>query len=300
MSQHTRPQVQLATAGRCRPNPGPGHWVAILTTVVNNNPVKKVLSGTLEDANNQRMELLAVVEALEHLKCPCDVTLKPLSKYVVDGLSKWLDNWLVSNWQTSKRQPVKNADLWQRIVTQMDRHTLTVEWLKMDTSETGMAHKQQLTALLEQAPQPTAQLETDAASTRPYRLLIAGSRHASDNMLRYVRHVVAKAIANGWTIVVGDNPEGVDCAVVEECNRLHRTDVIVVGIANQPRNGGVTGGRYFQRGLSYGDRDRQMALAADRGIYIWDGQSNGTYQGYRTMQDLGKPADLINFAKTFA
>ncbi len=134
--------------------------------------------------------------------------------------------------------------------------------------------------------------------------MIAGSRVANDKMLDYARRCVSHAIDNGWTIVVGDNPKGVDQAVVEELNKLAYAHVIVVGIARNPRNGGVPTGRYIRYGNSYTERDQAMAKSSDRGIFIWSGDektSPGTKRGADYMKSLSnKKVDLMNFSETFA
>ncbi|MEO1163218.1 MAG: hypothetical protein AAFV98_05485 [Chloroflexota bacterium] len=107
----------------------------------------------------------------------------------------------------------------------------------------------------------------------------------------------SRAIENNWTIVVGDNPQGVDNEVVKEARRLAYTDVIVVGIAAKPRNGGVPDGTYIRFGNSYSERDQAMARSSDRGIFIWNGTSSGTRTAYRYMRSL---QHLMDFATTFA
>ena len=138
----------------------------------------------------------------------------------------------------------------------------------------------------------------DLINDKLYRLMVAGSRRASDNMLEYARRVVAHAIECNWEIVVGDNPDGIDAEIVGECNRRKYTNVIVVGIARKPRNGGVRDGRYIQIGKSYTERDQMMAKASDRMLGIWDGKSAGTQKGYQFAKSLGKKANLVDFSAT--
>ena len=139
-----------------------------------------------------------------------------------------------------------------------------------------------------------------------YRVLIAGSRDATDEMLDYARRVVQRACEKGYTVVVGDNPQGVDKAVVQECRRL-RAKVIVCGIANYPRNGGCNHGEYIKvardiyragKGRlfqAYHARDRYMADMANLGIFIWNGYSKGTKTGADYMISRGKEAYLKEF-----
>ena len=137
-------------------------------------------------------------------------------------------------------------------------------------------------------------------------VLIAGSRDATPQMLDYARRAVRRAHERGYTVIVGDNPKGVDMAVVRECRRL-KTPVIVAGPGNVPRNGGCRHGSYakIHRDTSrsangqllnrYTVRDRWMVDAAQIGLFIWNGESPGTKHGYDYMVERGKDAHLINF-----
>ena len=307
------PNVQIIANGRCQPNRGPGGYAAVLSTPRNGKPVERVITGTIADVNNQRVQLLAVAEALDALKSPCVVELTTYSQYVVNGMTEWISTWIENDWQTSKHQPVKNADLWKRIHAACQKHEVVFNWVQWDGSD---ANAKRLDTLVKQAreehteAQPDDAAQSDAPKTdepeaespanKPYRLMVSGSRRASANMLEYARRVVAKAAEYGWQIVVGDNPDGVDAEIVKECNRRQYTNVVVVGIAKEPRNGGVTGSRYVQIGKSYSERDQLMAKASDRGLFIWDGKSPGTKKGYGFIRSLGKTAHLMDFAGTFA
>lgn len=137
-------------------------------------------------------------------------------------------------------------------------------------------------------------------------VLIAGSRYGTREMLDYARRVVRRAHAKGYTILVGDNPKGVDMAVMRECRRL-QAKVLVVGADMIPRNGGCWHGDYIRidretyraskgRMLNkYTVRDRWMADNATLGIFIWNGESPGTKAGYDYMRSRGKTAHLVNF-----
>ncbi len=141
---------------------------------------------------------------------------------------------------------------------------------------------------------------------RETHVMIAGSRHATREMFDYARRAVQRAHQLGWTILVGDNPKGVDMAVVQECRRL-RAKVIVAGIANFPRNYGCKHGRYIKvtRDLypgtggeqldGYTVRDRWMVDNAQRCLFIWNGDSPGTKRGHDYAVLRGKQAHLINF-----
>lgn len=137
-------------------------------------------------------------------------------------------------------------------------------------------------------------------------VLIAGSRYASREMLDYARRAVQRAHHLGWTVLVGDNPKGVDMVVVQECRRL-KVSVMVVGITNFPRNYGCKHGSYIKvtrdlyrsagGGLlnGYTARDRWMVDNAQRCLFIWNGDSPGTKAGYDYAVQRGKEAHLINF-----
>ena len=120
------PHVEVATDGACKGNPGPGGWGALLRT----GDVEKELSGGEALTTNNRMELMAAIKALEALKRPCRVTLSTDSRYVMDGLTKWLPGWQRNGWRTAAKQPVKNADLWQELVAAAKPHRITWEWVK--------------------------------------------------------------------------------------------------------------------------------------------------------------------------
>jgi ribonuclease HI len=119
-------QVEIATDGACKGNPGPGGWGA----VIRSGGREKELSGGEALTTNNRMELTAVIEALNALKRPCAVTLSTDSRYVMDGLTKWIHGWRKNGWKTAAKQPVKNADLWQALVEATARHRIAWEWVK--------------------------------------------------------------------------------------------------------------------------------------------------------------------------
>src|SRR3546814_9032230 len=91
---------------------------------------EKDLSGGAADTTNNRMELTAVIEALNALKRPCRVTLSTDSRYVMDGLTRWIHGWRKNGWKTAAKKPVKNADLWQALVTAAERHRIEWVWVK--------------------------------------------------------------------------------------------------------------------------------------------------------------------------
>lgn len=125
-------QVMIYTDGACSGNPGVGGYGAILV-YTDNSGIKheKELSAGFRDVTNNRMELMAVIAALESLKKPVSATITSDSKYVVDAFEKgWLNNWIKNNWKTAGKSPVKNVDLWQRLLKAKERHDIKFVWIK--------------------------------------------------------------------------------------------------------------------------------------------------------------------------
>jgi ribonuclease HI len=118
--------VEIATDGACKGNPGPGGWGAVIRA----GRHEKEMSGGEAETTNNRMELTAVIEALNALKRPCRVTLSTDSRYVMDGLTKWIHGWRRNGWKTAAKKPVKNADLWQALVAATERHRIEWVWVK--------------------------------------------------------------------------------------------------------------------------------------------------------------------------
>ncbi len=119
-------EVEIYTDGACSGNPGPGGWGAILRS----KDTEKELSGGDKDTTNNRMEMMAVIVALEALTRPCKVTITTDSQYVLKGMTEWLAGWKKKNWMTASRKPVKNVDLWQRMDTAAQIHSLKWEWVR--------------------------------------------------------------------------------------------------------------------------------------------------------------------------
>jgi ribonuclease HI len=118
--------VEIFTDGACKGNPGPGGWGALLRT----GATEKEMSGGERLTTNNRMELMAAIRALEALKRPCAVTLTTDSRYVMDGLTKWIKGWQKNGWKTADRKPVKNADLWQELLDAAKPHRIDWRWVK--------------------------------------------------------------------------------------------------------------------------------------------------------------------------
>ncbi len=119
-------RVLIHTDGACSGNPGPGGWGAVLQY---NGHLKELKGGAAQTTNN-RMELTAAIKALNSLKRPCDIDMFTDSKYVKDGLTKWINNWKRNGWKTAARKPVKNAELWQALDEAVKRHAISWHWLK--------------------------------------------------------------------------------------------------------------------------------------------------------------------------
>jgi len=120
------PTVLIYTDGACRGNPGPGGWGAVL---ISGGHRKEISGGDLATTNN-RMELMAAIQALETLKKPCKVELHTDSQYVKNGVTTWIHGWKKRGWKTADKSPVKNEDLWKRIDLARSRHEVDWRWVK--------------------------------------------------------------------------------------------------------------------------------------------------------------------------
>ncbi len=118
--------IAIYTDGSCLGNPGPGGWAALLVY----RGREKMLSGNQTETTNNRMELTAVIKALSVLKEPCHIELFTDSKYVMDGTLQWMPNWKKKNWINSKKEPVKNVDLWQQLDKEIEDHQINWHWVK--------------------------------------------------------------------------------------------------------------------------------------------------------------------------
>jgi ribonuclease HI len=118
--------VEIWTDGGCKPNPGPGGWAAILSF----KGVVRELSGGEGETTNNRMELTAAAEALASLKRPCNVVLHTDSEYLKNGITRWHTGWVRKNWRTAGGDPVKNMDLWRRILDAAKDHTIEWRWVR--------------------------------------------------------------------------------------------------------------------------------------------------------------------------
>ena len=135
--------VVIYTDGACRGNPGPGGWGALLRY----GERTRELSGAELATTNNRMELMAAIEALEALTRASTVDLYTDSKYVQKGISEWLEAWIKRGWRTAGNTPVKNADLWQRLKAVADRHAVRWHWVKGHAGDPGNEAADQLASI---------------------------------------------------------------------------------------------------------------------------------------------------------
>ena len=124
--------VEAFTDGACRGNPGPGGWGVLLRF----NGKEKRLCGGEADTTNNRMELMAVIQALESLSRECTVKVTSDSQYVLKGINEWMENWKKRGWKTAAKKPVKNVDLWQRLDKARETHIIEWAWVKGHSGHT--------------------------------------------------------------------------------------------------------------------------------------------------------------------
>lgn len=123
----TMKHVEIFTDGACQGNPGPGGWGAVLRY----NGVEKEISGGDADTTNNRMELSAVIAALQCLKEPCEITLYSDSQYVCNAIEKgWAKGWRRNGWRKSDKSPALNADLWETLLNLLEQHKITIRWVR--------------------------------------------------------------------------------------------------------------------------------------------------------------------------
>jgi ribonuclease HI len=127
--------ITIYTDGACKGNPGPGGWGALLSS----NGTTKELFGGEPNTTNNRMEMMAVIRALEALKRPCKVQLYLDSKYVLQGITEWIVGWKARGWKTASKEPVKNVELWQRLdaIVSTGGHEIDWRWVKGHAGDPG-------------------------------------------------------------------------------------------------------------------------------------------------------------------
>ena len=119
-------QVDIFTDGACKGNPGPGGWGALLRMGAH----EKELSGGDPATTNNRMEMMAVIRGLKSLIEPCQVTVHSDSRYVIDGMTKWIHGWQKKGWISASKKPVRNEDLWHELIAAAAPHTITWQWVR--------------------------------------------------------------------------------------------------------------------------------------------------------------------------
>lgn len=132
--------VEIWTDGACKGNPGLGGWGALLR----HGTYEKSICGGEADTTNNRMELMAVIEALRVLKRPCQVRVHTDSQYVQKGMNEWLSGWKARGWRTADKKPVKNADLWQELDKLSAQHELSWLWVRGHAGDPGNERADQL------------------------------------------------------------------------------------------------------------------------------------------------------------
>ncbi|WP_075879383.1 ribonuclease HI [Vreelandella massiliensis] len=132
-AEQRRPHVTVYTDGACRGNPGPGGWGVVLQS----GQHEKTLYGYETLTTNNRMELMAAIMALRTLNQSCEVALWTDSQYVRQGITQWIHNWLKRGWKTAAKQPVKNAELWQALHEETQRHQIQWHWVKGHSGHPG-------------------------------------------------------------------------------------------------------------------------------------------------------------------
>ena len=119
-------RVDIFTDGACKGNPGPGGWAALLRM----GPHEKIITGSESHTTNNRMEMTAVIRGLKALIEPCEVVLHSDSRYVIDGMTKWVAGWQKKGWISASKKPVRNEDLWHELIEAAAPHRITWQWVK--------------------------------------------------------------------------------------------------------------------------------------------------------------------------
>jgi len=125
-SKSPQDKIVIYTDGACSGNPGKGGWGAILMFKEH----EKKISGGLKETTNNQMEIRAVIEALKTIKKPNEIIINTDSKYVMDGITKWINGWKKNGWRTADRKPVKNSELWQELDEEVGKHRIEWRWVK--------------------------------------------------------------------------------------------------------------------------------------------------------------------------
>lgn len=159
--QNQESELVIYTDGACSPNPGPGGWGAV---ILHNGDVVSELSGFVDESTNNRMELTAAVSALKSVKQSARIRLYTDSAYVKNGITDWINTWQKNNWRTAAKTEVKNSDLWQELLVQIERHYVDWHWVKghgtnpwnIRADELAVAARKQKQATVNKAVQKAA------------------------------------------------------------------------------------------------------------------------------------------------
>ena len=170
-------KVEIFTDGACKGNPGPGGWGALLVAGTHE---KELFGGELGTTNN-RMELMAVIEALNALSRPCEVIVHTDSQYVQKGISEWIHGWKARGWKTAAKAPVKNEDLWKQLDQAQARHKIEWRWVR---GHNGHAGNERADAL--------ANLGNQGRAERDAQRHLSPDRHRLTEMIFFFRHSVAR------------------------------------------------------------------------------------------------------------
>jgi len=154
MASAKLPHVEIYTDGACSGNPGPGGWGALLRS----SGKERTLSGGEPATTNNRMELMAAIQALETLTKPCSVDLFTDSSYLRDGITTWIAGWKRKGWRTADNKPVKNVDLWQRLEAALERHEVRFHWVR---GHAGHPENEQADALAREGMAPFLKRSVD-------------------------------------------------------------------------------------------------------------------------------------------
>ena len=149
MSAGSKPMVEIFTDGACLGNPGPGGWAALLRY----KTVERCLSGGERETTNNRMELMAAIAGLEALKRASSVDLTTDSQYVIKGIEDWVPRWSANGWRTTDRKPVKNQELWQRLLAAAQPHRIIWRWTR---GHSGHVENERVDQLARQAAERAA------------------------------------------------------------------------------------------------------------------------------------------------
>ncbi len=182
--------VEVFTDGACQGNPGPGGWAAILRY----RGIEKELSGAEPMTTNNRMEMIAAIMALDALKRPSSVRLATDSRYLKDGITGWIHRWKLNGWKTADKKPVKNADLWQRLESALERHRVSFDWVRghaghLENARADALAGQAIRDLLAAGAPPAPTLPRKGTAAEPSSPSRAASQQPHPSRAAFRRHL---------------------------------------------------------------------------------------------------------------